>query len=268
MRFSSPSSTSRGVLPGAMPVRLPSRKICVSTAIVASPNATFSTTFAVLRPTPGNASSAARSRGTSPPCFSIRIAAQLDDVARLGLPQSDRPDMRGHAINPQFDHRLRSGRHREQRPGRLVDRHIRRLRRQHHGNQQCERTAYSSSVSGSGFCAARASRKPRTWARVIIGVLRAFWPWPRACSLPFQRRIGGRQQSSEAFRPGALSGGFGDQVLPDFDFDVRQPSFFAMGGDAVVTVLGDRIGRVSPTTRSPSRRSRSIRMPASLGSLL
>ena len=35
-----------------MPVRLPSRKICVSTAIVGSPNASFNTTLAVLRPTP------------------------------------------------------------------------------------------------------------------------------------------------------------------------------------------------------------------------
>ncbi len=42
----------------------------VSTAIVGSPKATFSTTLAVLRPTPGSASSAARSCGTSPPCRS------------------------------------------------------------------------------------------------------------------------------------------------------------------------------------------------------
>src|SRR5438874_2148179 len=39
--------------------------MCVSTAIVDSPKATFSTTFAVLRPTPGSVSSAARSRGTA-----------------------------------------------------------------------------------------------------------------------------------------------------------------------------------------------------------
>ena len=48
--------------------------MCVSTAIVASPKATFSTTLAVLRPTPGSASSASRERGTCPPCRSIRIA--------------------------------------------------------------------------------------------------------------------------------------------------------------------------------------------------
>ena len=55
---------------GARPVRLATRNTCVSTASVASPKATFSTTLAVLRPTPGRASSDARSCGTSPPCFS------------------------------------------------------------------------------------------------------------------------------------------------------------------------------------------------------
>ena len=39
----------------------------VSTAITGSPNTVLSTTLAVLRPTPGRASSAARSCGTSPP---------------------------------------------------------------------------------------------------------------------------------------------------------------------------------------------------------
>src|ERR1700728_1077926 len=46
-------STSSGVLPTASPVRLPTRKMWVSTAMVGSPKATLSTTFAVLRPTPG-----------------------------------------------------------------------------------------------------------------------------------------------------------------------------------------------------------------------
>ena len=39
----------------------------VSTAMVASPKATFITTFAVLRPTPGSASSSAWVCGTWPP---------------------------------------------------------------------------------------------------------------------------------------------------------------------------------------------------------
>ena len=89
---SSPVSTSSGVLPGARPVRLATRKICVSTAIVGSPKATLSTTFAVLRPTPGSASSASRSRGTSPPCCSTSIRRQRDHVLRLGAEEADRAD--------------------------------------------------------------------------------------------------------------------------------------------------------------------------------
>jgi hypothetical protein len=68
--FISRASTSSGSLPGARPVRFETRKTCVSTAMVSSPKATLSTTFAVLRPTPGSASSASRVRGTSPPCRS------------------------------------------------------------------------------------------------------------------------------------------------------------------------------------------------------
>ncbi|KAG1435225.1 hypothetical protein G6F57_021218 [Rhizopus arrhizus] len=56
-----------------MPVRLDTRKMCVSTAMVGWPNAVFSTTLAVLRPTPGSDSSASRVCGTSPPWCSIRI---------------------------------------------------------------------------------------------------------------------------------------------------------------------------------------------------
>src|SRR5690606_13433905 len=67
------SSTSRTFFPGARPVRLETRKMWVSTAMVGSPKAVLSTTLAVLRPTPGSASSAARSRGTSPPCCSSRM---------------------------------------------------------------------------------------------------------------------------------------------------------------------------------------------------
>ena len=70
--FMSFISTSSGSLPGAIPVRLPTRKTCVSTAIVSFPNATLSTTLAVLRPTPGSASSASRDRGTLPPCSATR----------------------------------------------------------------------------------------------------------------------------------------------------------------------------------------------------
>ena len=71
--FISLSSTARTSLPGASPVRLATRKMCVSTAMVGSPKAVLSTTFAVLRPTPGRLSSASRERGTSPAYRSSRI---------------------------------------------------------------------------------------------------------------------------------------------------------------------------------------------------
>ena len=58
---------------------------------VGSPNATLSTTLAVLRPTPGSASSASRSRGTSPPC-ARSAPAQRDHVLRLGAVEADRSD--------------------------------------------------------------------------------------------------------------------------------------------------------------------------------
>ena len=57
-----------------MPVRLPTRKMWVSTAMVAWPNAMLSTTLAVLRPTPGNASSASRNGGTMPPCSAMSFS--------------------------------------------------------------------------------------------------------------------------------------------------------------------------------------------------
>jgi hypothetical protein len=56
-----------------MRVRLPTRKMWVSTACAGWPHHMFSTTFAVLRPTPGRLWSAARDDGTSPPNRSTRI---------------------------------------------------------------------------------------------------------------------------------------------------------------------------------------------------
>jgi hypothetical protein len=70
-RFSSPASdsTASTFLARRQPeCGSPTRKMWVSTAMVGHAlKAMLSTTFAVLRPTPGSASSAARSCGTSPP---------------------------------------------------------------------------------------------------------------------------------------------------------------------------------------------------------
>ncbi|CDG97885.1 hypothetical protein XBP1_2830044 [Xenorhabdus bovienii str. puntauvense] len=83
--FSNFLSTSSTFFPGANWVRLQTRKICVSTAIVGQPKAVFKTTLAVLRPTPGSASRAARSSGTSPWCFSNKMRQVLITFSALVL---------------------------------------------------------------------------------------------------------------------------------------------------------------------------------------
>ena len=85
MTLTSRCSTSRTFLPTAKPVRLPTRKIWVSTAIVGCPNAVFSTTLAVLRPTPGKASKSALLSGTMLLCFSMSILQALMTFSALEL---------------------------------------------------------------------------------------------------------------------------------------------------------------------------------------
>ena len=88
--------------------------MCVSTAIVGSPKAVFKTTFAVLRPTPGSASSASRSRGTTPPCFSTSAAACRDHVLRFAVEEADRLDVVLERDLAEIEHRLRRVRRLEQ----------------------------------------------------------------------------------------------------------------------------------------------------------
>ena len=57
--------------------------MCVSTAMVGWPKTVLSTTFAVFRPTPGSASSAARSAGTLPPWRST--SARLSAITFLAF---------------------------------------------------------------------------------------------------------------------------------------------------------------------------------------
>ena len=59
--------------------------MCVSTAMVGCPKAVLRTTFAVLRPTPGSASSSSRVRGTSPPWRSTSSRAIAATFAALAL---------------------------------------------------------------------------------------------------------------------------------------------------------------------------------------
>ena len=126
-------------MPGARPVRLLTRNTCVSTANVGSPNATLSTTLAVLRPTPGRASSASRDRGhagrrdrsISRRQVSIRFLALLRyrPIVRMC---SSTPS------TPSASICARRGRDREQPSRGLVDADVGGLRRQQHGGQQFE----------------------------------------------------------------------------------------------------------------------------------
>ena len=110
----------------------------MSTAMVGSPNAMLSTTLAVLRPTPGSASSASRSAGTLPPCSSTSFCDSATTFFALVRKQPDGLDEVAHARFAERDHLLRRVGEREQRRRRLVDAGIGRLRRQHHRDQQRE----------------------------------------------------------------------------------------------------------------------------------
>ncbi len=125
-------------MPGARPVRLQTRKMWVSTAIVASPKATFSTTLAVLRPTPGSASSSARLRGTRPPCRSTRSSQVRYRLAALLRYRPMVLERIGQRRQTEGEHLLRRVGDRKQAPRRLVDADIGGLRRQQHRGQQLE----------------------------------------------------------------------------------------------------------------------------------
>src|ERR1700689_462611 len=86
-------STSSGVLPTARPVRLPTRKMWVSTAMVGSPKATLSTTFAVLRDFAAG--------------FGDELPRQRDDVFRLGTIEPDGLDQVTHARLAERGHLFR-----------------------------------------------------------------------------------------------------------------------------------------------------------------
>ena len=121
-----------------MPVRFATRKMCVSTAIAGSLNQVFSTTFAVLRPTPGRLCSAARDEGTSPPKSSTRMRDSFITCRALLLKS---PMVLMCAISPASPSAsIFSGRVRdlEERLGRPVDPPVGRLRRERDGDEQGE----------------------------------------------------------------------------------------------------------------------------------
>ena len=86
--------------------------MCVSTGNAGSPNACAMTTLAVLWPTPGSSSSAARSRGTSPPCAAtstLAIACRFFALLPREPARADeRQDLRAPSSSPSRARRVRA----------------------------------------------------------------------------------------------------------------------------------------------------------------
>ncbi len=143
--------------------------------MVGQPNAVLSTTFAVLRPTPGKASSAARSSGTSPPCCSSRIRQVLMTFSALLLNRPMVFDIGLHAFHAQLQHGFwRIGDRIEQGSG-FIDAHIGRLCREQHRDQQLKRGGKVQLRRRCGFSSRR---------RVRIAMRFSLFMKPSRLSLP------------------------------------------------------------------------------------
>ena len=162
-RCEQPQSRPRSACcPSASPVRLATRKTCVSTAIVGSPKATLSTTLAVLRPTPGSASqrlarrAAPRRRAARPGCgrSACRFFALVRYRPIVRMRSSQRRQRRASSIF------CGVGASANRRARRLVDADVGGLRRQQHRGQQLEHAACTrSSLAGCGLAARRVAKK-------------------------------------------------------------------------------------------------------------
>ena len=177
---------SRGSRPGAMPVRLATRKMWVSTAIVGSPKAMLRTTLAVLRPTPGSASSASRVARHLAAMLGDELLRQRDDVLRLGAVEADGADEVGDRRLAERRHLLRRVGEREERRRRLVDAGVGRLRREHDGDEQGERVVVVEFALRLGLALGEA-------AEDFLDVLRGM----RAAARP-ARRAGLRRRPSSS----------------------------------------------------------------------
>src|SRR5207244_2832593 len=111
-----------------MPVRLATRKMCVSTAMVGWPNAVLRITFAVFLPTPGRRSSAPRGEE----------ATGLDDGLRLGAVHADRAYVIDQAVHAQGENSPRRAGPAVELFGREIHALGGGLRREHDRYQQLE----------------------------------------------------------------------------------------------------------------------------------
>jgi hypothetical protein len=155
------------------------------------------TTLAVLWPTPGSASSAAKSAGTAPPW---RSSSSSDRRLRWRAGEDLGLGQRGH--------RLRGRGAAEQLGGDDVDAHVGRLRRQHDGDQQGERIDVVERDVGLRVEAIEGRLDLRGFFAALHGDLRSSVLENRAkSSLRRQTAASGPQASSQAvggvanFRP-------------------------------------------------------------------
>ena len=129
-------STVSTSLPGQIPVRLPTRKICVSTACAGCRHHMFRTTLAVLRPDTRKGLQGSPGIGNLAAILVNQDTAELDDVLGLLAEQANGLDVLDQAFLAQIQHLLRRVGDLEQVARRFVDTRIRGLRRKGHGDDQ------------------------------------------------------------------------------------------------------------------------------------
>ncbi len=131
-------STLTGSSCSVQPKRRASRPKCVSTVMPGTPKALPSTTFAVLRPTPGSVTRSFSRPGTSPSKRSTSAAPEGDERVRLGAEEAGGPDhlLQLGAVGRGVRRGVRVPR--EQRGRDQVHPDVGGLRRQHGGDQQLE----------------------------------------------------------------------------------------------------------------------------------
>ena len=122
-----------------MRVRLATRKMCVSTAMVGSPKAVFRMTLAVFRPTPGSLLQRLPGARHLATVLLDEDLAGLDDVLGFAVEEPDGADVTLEPGDAQGEDLLGSVGHRVQLGRGLVDAYVGGLGREHHGDQQLER---------------------------------------------------------------------------------------------------------------------------------
>ena len=132
-------STTTGSSDSAMPMRFATRSTWRSTGRPGTPSACPSTTFAVLRPTPGSSTSASMLAGTSPPCVATSACAMPMSAFDFARKKPVEWICGSSCLGRRFRERARVGVALEQRRRDQVDARVGGLRRQDRRDEQLER---------------------------------------------------------------------------------------------------------------------------------